>query len=94
MSDFIFESFAAGAQLCMRMFFNGTGLTPHQSPAVTASPAVIVIRSLRLRDNLAWVLLTKSKIWTTPHQGEAFALRVTWLPLIRLLRRHLPLWEG
>ena len=37
-----------------------------------ASSAVIVIRSLRLRDNLAWVLLTKSKIWTTPHQGEAF----------------------
>ena len=60
--------------------FNRTELTPHQSPAVTASPAVIVIRSLRFRDNLAWVLLTKSKIWTTPHQGEAFALRVTYNP--------------
>jgi len=61
----------------MRCCFNITPLlrnaaTPHQSAALTASPAVIVIRSLCLRDNLAWVLLTKSKIWTTPHQGEAF----------------------
>ena len=65
-----FHNKSSIVQLNNRAFF-----TPHQSPSVTASPAVIVIRSLRLRDNLAWVLLTKSKIWTTPHQGEAFFIK-------------------